>query len=283
MTTRRRPIRLPDNAVWRDFPGEGPSAHFCHANGFPVGLYEPLLTRLQKRFDLSALAMRPTWPGIGPPPRQRDWNIYADDLIAHLEQNCESPVVGIGHSMGAACTVFAAVRRPDLFDSLILIETVMVSRLAGHVMRFMPKFTMSGTEPIRSTLRRRDVWESRDEFLAESKTHRAYKRFNDEAFNALRAHGVTETVDGRFQLSFPKEWEAHNYTLPPYLISQLSQLEMPCIAIRAKPSVFCAQSLWEEWQTRCPHTVFLEDPRFGHLLPIENAEATEHLIAEGLN
>lgn len=282
MTTADTGHRLPSNAVWKSYAGNGPPAHFCHANGFALGLYEPLLSRLQKQFDLSALQMRPTWPQIGPPPRRRDWAIYTDDLIAHLEQNCCPPVVGIGHSMGAACTVFAAVRRPDLFRALILIETVMVSRPAAMLLNFIPKFVMLRTEPARSTLMRRDTWSSRDEFIDDCQRHRAYRRFDEEALLALREHGVIETGDGRYRLAFPKDWEAHNYTQPPWLINHLAALQMPCLAIRTKPSVFCSGALWDEWKSRCPNTVFVENPQFGHLLPVESASATEALITDGM-
>jgi len=59
---------LPKNAVWEHFKGSGDQAHFYHANGFPLGVYEPLLSRLARKFKLSALHLRPTWPNIGHPP-----------------------------------------------------------------------------------------------------------------------------------------------------------------------------------------------------------------------
>lgn len=50
------------------FGGQGPRLHFYHANGYPPGVYAPLLERLATRFEVDALALRAMWPGIAPLP-----------------------------------------------------------------------------------------------------------------------------------------------------------------------------------------------------------------------
>lgn len=275
-------MQLPEHAIWQQFGGDGLPAHFYHANGFPPGLYQPLLNRLRRQLNLSALSMRPIWSAGESPPRRRDWEIYVQDLLAHIEHNVGSPVVGMGHSMGAACTVMAAVRRPDLFRGLILIEPVTVSRLEAQLLNVVPEFLVRRMEPIRSTLVRNDVWSSRDEFMEEMVRHRAYRRFDDEAIQALREHGVTEAANGEFRLAFPKAWEAHNYLRPPCLLKHVSRLQVPSVVIQTRPSVFCSAASWREWRRRCPNAVFVENPDFGHLLPIENASVTEDLIRQAL-
>ena len=157
---------LPRNAIWKHFNGDGEAAHFYHANGFPLGVYSPLLSKLSQKFKLSALGWRATWPGMGPPPKRRDWQLYADDLIAFIEHHCQAPIIGIGHSMGATCTILAAEKRPDLFKTLVLIEPAMVSRSLAKLIRLMPKALMNIFEPAKSTLKKPDFWPSREAFLA---------------------------------------------------------------------------------------------------------------------
>jgi pimeloyl-ACP methyl ester carboxylesterase len=275
--------KLPSNAIWKHFKGDGKTAHFYHAAGFPLGLYDSILSKLGQKFKLSALGLRATWPDIGLPPERRDyWKIYADDLIAFIEQECRSPIIGIGHSMGATCTILAAEKRPDLFKTLVLIEPAMVSRSLARLIRLTPKVFMKFFEPAKSTLNKIDTWVSRDAFLDHCRQLRTYKRFSDEAFDALARHGVFETPDGRFHLSFPKSWEAHVYTQPPNVMTNLERLNIPCVAIRGKPSVFFTEALWQEWQNRCPNTVFKQNPVYGHLLPLEGPTACFELINEGL-
>lgn len=273
----------PLDAVWQTLSNEGEPAHFYHANGFPVGVYAPLLDRLGQRFSLSTLAMRPTWPDVGPPPKRRDWGIYAEDLVDALDRHADGPIVGIGHSMGATATALAASMRPDLFKALVLIEPAMVSMPVALLAKCIPKWVMTRVEPAKGTLRKVDMWASRDLYVESQREHRAYKRFDDAAWDAMAQGALRETEDGRFQLRFSKIWEAHNYTQAPDGLAIFKHLEAPCVAIRGKPSVFLTEALWKRWRGLCPATVFLENPANGHLFPLENPRGCFDLIRQGMD
>ncbi len=275
--------KLPATAGWKRFAGTGPAAHFYHATGFSAGVYSPLLSRLGHSFNLSALEFRALWPGIGSPPRRRDfWQLYADDLIAFIEREFDAPIVGMGHSMGATCTVLAAAKRPDLFKSLVLIEPAMVSRAQARLVRLVPKAAMTLIEPARGALKKPDTWASREAFVAHCCQSRSLKRLDDEGLSALAQHGVAQNVAGQFELVYPKVWEADVYTQPPNAMEQIAALRIPCVAIRGKPSVFFTEALWQEWKRRCPATVFRQDLAYGHLLPLEAPAVCSALIESGL-
>jgi len=275
--------KLPSNANWKNFSDDGEAAHFYHANGFPLGVYSLLLSKLRQKFNLSALEWRATWPNIGMPPKCRGWQIYADDLIAFIEQQYQTPIIGIGHSMGATCTILAAEKRPDLFKKLVLIEPAMVSRPIAQLARLLPKSVMNFIQPAKSTLKKQDIWDSRESFLAYCRKIRGYKHFDDETFNVMAQYGVIETQGGQFQLGFPKVWEAHNYTKPPNVLANLKRLNIPCVAIRGKPSVFFTEAMWQKWQACCPNTIFKQDLDYGHLLPLESPSICYELIDNGLS
>ena len=59
--------------------------HFYHANGFPAGVYGPLLSKLGEHFDVYALKGRATLPNSGA-PSHTNWNVFADDLIELIEE-----------------------------------------------------------------------------------------------------------------------------------------------------------------------------------------------------
>ncbi|WAL76839.1 hypothetical protein [Shewanella sp. DAU305] len=44
--------------VFKTFSDIGDPAHFYHANGFPLGVYAPLLVKLKRAFSLNALEDR---------------------------------------------------------------------------------------------------------------------------------------------------------------------------------------------------------------------------------
>ena len=100
---------------------------------------------------------------------------------------------------------------------------------------------------------------------------------------AFIEHGVRETEQGHFELTFPKEWEAHNYSQPPNVMNELERVKVPCVGIRARPSVFFSQSMWDEWQQKSPDTQFYESLDHGHLFPLENPTHCSDLIQKGID
>ena len=131
-------------------------------------------------------------------------------------------------------------------------------------------------------MRKNDNWASREEFAEYIRRFHGYQGFSEQAFQDLAQHGVVERTDGRFWLAYPKRWEAHVYTTPPWLMQRMAKLPMPIVAIRGKPSFMFADHLWHMWQRYCPDAQFLEDNRFGHLMPLENPEACLRPIDAGL-
>lgn len=257
--------------------------HFYHANGFPLAVYQPILDALSRDYNVGALANRATWPKSVEIPSNRNWQIYADDLISFLERQNQGPVVGVGHSMGATCTVLAAIKRPDLFSKLVLIEPAMVSKPLSYLVKAMPKKMMNKINPAKGTLTKQDRFESREIYKDYIQKFNGYKNFSPEMFQRFSEHAIVESEDSNdFSLAFSKEWEAHNYTQPPNVMNEIAKLKMPCVAIRAKPSIFFTEKLWQQWQKLQPNTVFLENLNQGHLLPLEVPENCAELILDGL-
>jgi len=254
-------------------------AHFYHANGFPVQVYGPLADILSKKFDLSMFESSALKQDNERPPKNRNWQLYADELIQNIEANYSQPIVGIGHSMGATCTALAALKRPDLFSELILVEPAMVSPFLATVVRLLPKKVMLRINPAKGTLKKKDSFISRREFFDHIRKFSGYRNFNPKVLALMAEYGVRECRDGSFQLSFSKQWEAHNYTQPPTLINKLKGLQTPCSVIRGTPNQFFTDSYWQKIRKhRGEGTILLQDLRYGHLMPMEAPEACADLI-----
>jgi pimeloyl-ACP methyl ester carboxylesterase len=263
--------------------GSGDAIHFYHANGFPAGVYKPFLDALNKEFDVFALQSRATQLNT-PKPDHKDWNIYADDLIRFLEQQGK-PIIAIGHSMGASSTILAAVKRPDLFKAVVLIEPAMVNLSTSMLLKLMPKKAIHCTKLVKGTASKPDSWGSKEEYGNYIKKFKGYRQFSKEAFDAFMDHGIQQVKDD-YRLVFHKEWEAYNYTNPPYLLNdlkKLDQLNIPTVAIRGKPNLFFTNQLWQKWQAKQPNAIYLQNTQFSHLFPLEGPDACMELILEGLN
>jgi len=262
--------------------GEKPPLHFSSANGFPVGVYQPLLKLLGEQYNVAALANRATWQPAVSLHKSRDWDIYANDLITFIEQQNVGPVVGVGHSLGATCTILAATKRPDLFSKLVLIEPAMVTKPLALLVKMLPKRIMNKINPAKGTLNKPEQFATRDEFLSHIKKFKGYSQFSAEMFELFANHSVVPNQQNGFSLAFPKHWEAHNYTQPPNVMPQLANLAMPVVAIRAKPGIFFSEKLWRQWKNAQPTAKFLESLDHGHLLPLEDPALCSDLIIDGL-
>lgn len=262
----------------------GEPVHFYHANGFPAEVYLPFLNELAHSFDIHALHGRATREETGA-PNHKNWQIYADDLIEYLEQTQTQPIIAIGHSMGASSTVLAAVKRPDLFKALVLIEPAMLNFSKKMLLNLMPKSMIKNMRLVKGTAEKPDTWENSETYKQYLKKFKGYAKFNEEAFDIFAKHAVKTTSDNKVTLRFPNRWEAYNYMNPPYLMGKFKKLErlgIPTVAIRGETNGFFNDALWQTWQTSQPSALFLQNKNFGHLMPLEAPNDSAHLIMKGL-
>lgn len=265
-------------------PGGGSSgtpASFAPANGFPVACYRAFLDRLVPAFDVREVELRACREGVAPPPPDLRWSHYGDDVLQALDGRGDEPVVGIGHSMGAVATVFAASRRPDLFRLLVLIEPAMVPLRFAALGPLLPWAIKGRMEPMKGALQRRDRWPDRAAYLDEMRRHPAFKRFDDDALRAL-ADGAVREREGGVELVFPKSWEARACGCPPWILPELRRLETPVLALRGKPSVFLAARNRRRWERAAPGTRFVDFPELGHLLPLEAPDRAADAVVRGV-
>jgi len=276
----------PSSVPFMHKKGPGPALHFYHANGFSNGVYEPLLDQLSHDYDVYALANRATWPKAGK-PQHNNWHVFADDLISFIENNIGHKIIGVGHSLGASGTILAANKRPDLFKALVLIEPAMVNLSLYMAVRFLPRSWIKKSKLYQGTMRKADRFDSPEAYLNYIRKFKGYQLFPEETFSAFADHGIKQHKNGEYYLSFPKEWEAHNYTMPPYLMGLLKNLgskghNIPTVAIRGQKNDMFDDGLWHKWKKLQDNALFLHDDQFGHLLPLEGPDETYKLIKHGL-
>src|SRR4030095_15240675 len=89
-----------------DFGGNGQPLHFLHANGYPPECYKPFLELLQSQYHVFGMLLRPLWPESNPNDIQ-DWSLFSQDLL-HFLASHPTPIIGLGHSIGAIVTLSVA-------------------------------------------------------------------------------------------------------------------------------------------------------------------------------
>lgn len=186
---------------------------FVHANGFNAMTYRTLLAPLSGSLRIWAPDLRGHGSTSLPTEiaGRRHWLDHRDDLISLLETLDGPPVILAGHSMGGTSALLAAAERPDRVAGLVLFDPVIWSRLAVAAFKLPLLDQLASRIPlVRSALRRRAVFESREQALAAYSGRGAFKGWPEIMLADYLADGLIETDDG-FVLACDPAWEASNY------------------------------------------------------------------------
>lgn len=253
---------------FHNFGGDGSVIHFAHANAYPPACYRQFLAPFLAQYHVEGVYHRPLWLGTEPAELQGDWQIIADDLIHFFEQRGWEQVIGIGHSLGAVATMYAAAKRPSLFRALVLIEPVFLSPQILQMAAAHPEqaFLMP---MVQSALRRRDRWPSRQAAFDRFRSKDVFASWSDDSLWDYVNYALVE--DGpELTLAFPREWEAQIYATPPQAVwDTIPQVTHPTLGIRAAETDTIFPEAWQLWQKKQPQATFLQIENAGHMLTME--------------
>lgn len=269
-----------------------PILHIAHANGFPPEVYRELVAHFTDHYHVINFPARPLWEAPPDHAAFDHWRIMGDDLIAAFDQHGLKNVVGVGHSMGGTASLFAALKRPDLFSGLIMLDPVLFPRHMIRMMTTIPRWLPHPEIPlVKMALRRKRAWDSTEAAYERFRSRSLFKQWSDAAVHSY-VEGLTKpSADGGIELCYTPEWEAKIYSTSMYSLRGwwhwLKQIQVPTAAIQGGATdTFLpdAVTLWRKVRPDFPVTVMEGQ---GHLFPIdapaETAAAMQVLIAQLLN
>lgn len=177
-----------------------PVLHFAHANGMPSAVYEPFFEGLSEFFTIEYIAMLGDTPGY---PVDDHWRSLTQQVIDSVKSACEkhgvAQVVGVGHSLGAMCTLQATYRQPELFAQAVLMDPPWLYgkvSLTWHLAKtadrlpLMNNRLMDKLSPAGVSKHRRDVWDSRADAYEKMRHKGFFKNFDERSFQGYIDHGL---------------------------------------------------------------------------------------------
>lgn len=261
--------------------GTGQPLHFLHANGYPYLCYKTLLDLLCKHYYVFGMLLRPLWEG-SKPEDITNWQVFSEDLIHFLTDDHAGSVIGMGHSIGAVVTLRAALRNPDKFRALILIDPVLfvprtmvlwqIIRLLGMGERFHPL--------VRGAKKRRRRFDDLETLYRGYRKRRIFRYMSDQSLRNY-VEGITRRTEKGYELVYSPEWEARIYMTNMHdfdIWRELPRLEVPTLILRgAETDTFLenAASLVKRKQPR----VRIETVETStHLLPLERPQEVFDMV-----
>jgi pimeloyl-ACP methyl ester carboxylesterase len=269
-----------------DLGGDGAPLHFLHANGYPPECYTPLFEHLQNQYHVFGMKLRPLWDGQNKDDFQ-DWHPYSDDLLRFLSNHTVDPVIGVGHSIGGIVTLRAALRSPQKFRAMILIDPVL----------FVPSFLVGWnfiraiglgekTHPlIPAARRRRREFSDLDILFRSYRSKSVFRYMSDESLKAYIAGITKPKADGGYELAYTPEWETHIYLTSMRdhdLWRGLSKLEIPTLIIRGGETDTFLPNAERLVKKKNPKIQIHTMKNATHILPLEHPREVAEIITNFL-
>ncbi|KAG6248648.1 hypothetical protein E4U23_002826 [Claviceps purpurea] len=168
-----------------------------HANGFPKELYEPLWDNLLEELNKHGVRIRAIWiadcawqgrSGVlnqqkGLLGNDPGWYDYSRDIIHMINRfRMPRPLVAVAHSFGSNALAHASLLHPRLFHSLVLMEAAIAPDTAGPA--------VNGGTPAYASIRRRDVWPSRQHAADSFRKSPFYQSWDPRVFDLWIRYGL---------------------------------------------------------------------------------------------
>ena len=249
-----------------DLGGDGPPLLFAHATGFHGMVFAPLARSLRGLFHGFALDERGHGDSAMPAGMDFDWHGFARDVLAAVDGLGLTRPFAVGHSGGGAGLLLAEQARPGTFRALYLFEPIVFPPTG-------PFPSASKGNPLaESARRRREVFDSRQDALANYESKPPFERLAPEALHAYVDHGFADLDDGRVRLKCRGETEATVYEiiLGHDAYDHLPEVGCPVtVACGATSDTFGA-GLVDALVERLPRARAEVVPGVGHFGPLED-------------
>ena len=255
---------------------------FAHANGYPPDCYRPLFDLLDG-YKITAIRQRPLWDDARPEDID-NWNPLSDDLLRFMDEQKMDKTIAIGHSMGGIAILRAALREPERFSRVILLDPVLFppNFIRFYRIIYALKLAHKLHPLVAPAQRRRRVFKSRELILRGYRSKPVFQRFSDNALEAY-VNGITCPVgDGSYQLCYSVEWEVQIYVTGVWrdmeLWRNLASLTPPLLIVRGAETDTFHESAGKLVMKKLPSAQVVTIPKSTHLVPLEQPEAVRDEI-----
>jgi pimeloyl-ACP methyl ester carboxylesterase len=258
--------------------GDGPPLLLAHATGFHGRTWLPVATHLQSRFRCVAYDHRGHGRSGKSPDGTYDWSQLVLDTRAVIDGLGLGQPRAVGHSMGGAVLILAEEARPGTFQAVYGFEPVV-----------MPVDESTGPPPPNpmapGARRRREVFASRAEALANYAGKPPFASFTPEALEAYVEYGFEDLPDGTVRLLCRGEDEARVYegAVAHAAWPALGQMAAPVTLACGEVGPHFDETMLRAMAARTRRARVDVLPSVGHFGPMEDPERVAASIIAGMD
>ena len=262
-----------------DLGGSGPTTLFAHATGFHAHCWTAVTAHLPQLHSIAYDARGHGDTPVGPAWEASDavdWTVYGDDAadVAATLQG-DGPILAVGHSMGGAALLMAALRAPERFRGLVVYEPIA-----------MPKDVIpsggQGNMLANGARRRRSSFPSFEDAIANYSAKPPMNVFTPEAMEAYVRFGCAPGADGEVHLKCAPEHEARTYEAGGNhdTWDRLGDITVPVWVLCGLPQPMQPSDRTEELASRIPGARYIQIDHLGHFGPMQAPAEIARIVAE---
>ena len=244
-----------------------------HATGFCKEVWTPVVaetTRAGCRAGFRLVDLRSHGASDRSEPPLDWWDLGRDVLAA----SGGGPIIGVGHSAGAAALVFAEILQPGTFRDLLLVEPIIFPGPVGR-----------SEHPLADAARRRQArFSTRQAARERFASRRLFARWDERALDAYVDHGLVPADDG-FRLACRPEDEAEYYVAAQAHggFGKLSELDVPATIMGGADSDSHPRQLLRVQSSRIRGSDVQIVAGATHFVPMERPDAVAAWLIDRLD
>ena len=249
---------------------------FSHANGFHGRSFDPVVATLTEDYECVSFDLRGHGDSHVSPDWPLAWQGYGDDALA-IAKELSQPTIAVGHSMGGAALVMAALVEPKLFRALILYEPI----IFPSAIREIASKNSSPSPLVEGARRRRKTFATRADAFANYASKPPMNEFDPRALHAFVDHGFRDVSD-HIELKCEPEHEARNFEMGAVheTWDQLKDLRVPTWVVSGAKHVGQPSGFASTIAEQIANSHFVEWQDLGHFGPMQQPERLAELIRE---
>ena len=267
--------------IVHDLGGDGQAILYAHATGFHARCWQPVAAALPQ-FRNIAYDARGHGDTPAPPNWRVDWATYGVDaatVAAELgpEMGADGPIVGVGHSMGGAALLMAAIAHPRLFRALVVYEPIVMPPIQPGAQE-LPD---GGNVLAIGARRRRSSFDSFEAAIANFSAKPPMNIFTPEAIDSYVRGGFTLGTDGKVHLKCRPEHEARTYEAGGLhrTWDHLGEIEIPVWVVCGQPEPLQPSRFMHELSQQLPNGRYIQHNHLGHFGPLQAPAELAGLVA----
>ena len=246
-----------------------------HANGFPPHAYLGLLNKIADNFQVNTPLLRSFWLDIPKTPI-KNWELLADDFIEYMFDQEQVNNIGIGHSIGGTLLLYTAIRKPELFSKIILLDPVLFSPFKCYAWNLINKIGLGlYFHPLaKKALNRKKTFKSKEDIFDRYRRKKIFENFSNKSLNIYIDSIIKQHTDS-VQLNFSTKIESDIYlsglTLEKFIMDNLHNLKSKVHIMYADKDTTISKSIMNSI-SKNSLIEFKKMDGLSHLFPMEDSD-----------